>query len=124
MKGTIFFAPLDLYIDDRNVFQPDLIFISDENKDIITERGIEGTPDLVVEIISPSNSFVDRNTKRLKYLKLGVKEYWIIDGANRTLEIYKPVMEEIPELFIAGEGRVKSTIDKSINFDLEDLKLN
>lgn len=55
----------------RNVFQPDLVYLS--NKDILTERGIEGPTDLVVEIISPSNSYTDRNQKKTVILNLASK---------------------------------------------------
>jgi Uma2 family endonuclease len=54
-KGEVFFAPMDLYINEKNVFQPDLIYLSNKNKNFISERCIEGPPDIIIEIISPSN---------------------------------------------------------------------
>ncbi|MEQ8533807.1 MAG: Uma2 family endonuclease, partial [Imperialibacter sp.] len=51
--GEVFFSPIDLYVDDRNVFQPDLIFIAESNANAITKKGVEKAPDLIVEIISP-----------------------------------------------------------------------
>lgn len=121
--GEAFFAPQDLYIDNRNVFQPDLIYIPNEKKHIITERGIEGTPDLVAEIISPSNLFMDRNTKKNVYQKIGVKEYWLVDPANQTLEIYlcDQVDPDVPHLYLAGEGKVTSTVIASLEFDLKTI---
>ena len=119
--GIVFFAPMDLYIDNKNVFQPDLIYISKENKSIITHRAIEGVPDLVVEIISPSNIFSDRNTKKKVYQKIGIQEYWIVDPANQTLEIYlsNQADPEVPYLYLAGEGKVISTVIASLEFDLK-----
>jgi Uma2 family endonuclease len=88
--GEVFYAPIDLYIDQKNVFQPDLLVISKPKSSLITNRGIEGPPEIVIEIISPSNVFIDRNTKKKNYLDFGVQEYWIVDPGNRTLEIYAP----------------------------------
>lgn len=119
--GMVFYSPIDLYIDKKNVFQPDLIYISKENKNIISKRGIEGVPDLVVEIISPSNIFTDRNVKKKTYQKIGVKEYWIVDPGNQTLEIYTHSQpdQDTPHLYLAGEGQVTSTILSELAFDLK-----
>ena len=121
LNGEIFFSPIDLYIDSQNVLQPDLVYIDPSNQQIITKRGIEGTPDLVIEVISPSNSFVDRNTKRKKYLDLGVTEYWIVDPANQTLEIYRPEDYDTPSFHLVEEGTVTSKVDDKINFDLRSI---
>ncbi len=119
LSGEILFAPIDLYIDKQNVFQPDLVYLSEENKKFLTERGIEGPPDLIVEIISPSNSYTDRNQKKNMYLKFGVKEYWIVDPANKTVEIYTPLNgADVPVTFVAEKGEVKSTIIENLKFEL------
>ena len=116
-QGEIFFSPIDLYLNEKNVLQPDLIFITEDNKSIITERGIEGPPEIVVEVISPSNSFVDRNSKKRKYLEFGVREYWIVDPGNKTLEVYTDNLDK-PYLYLSGEGEVHSTVLKELKFDL------
>ena len=121
MQGETFFSPIDLYLGGKDVFQPDLVYVSASSKDIITDRGIEGVPELIAEIISPSNSFIDRNTKKKKYLKAGIQEYWIVDPANETLEIYTPEDEDNPRLYLARDGKVTSSISKTIHFDLEEL---
>ncbi len=120
-EGETFFSPIDLYLGDKDVFQPDLIYISESNKNIVSNRGIEGVPDLIAEVISPSNSFVDRNTKKKKYLKAGVVEYWIVDPANETLEIYTPDDEDNPRLYLAKDGEVNSIVSRKIHFDLKEL---
>jgi Uma2 family endonuclease len=119
--GIVFFAPIDLHIDRKNVFQPDLIYISKENKHIITQRAIEGVPDLVVEVISPSNIFSDRYIKKKIYQKIGIKEYWIVDPANQTLEIFlsRQADPDVPHLYVVAEGQVTSTLIPSLNFDLK-----
>ena len=117
-QGEFFFSPIDVYLDKKNVLQPDLIFISAENLGIISERGIEGPPDLVAEVVSPSNSYIDRNFKKKKYLEFGVKEVWILDPANKTLEIYSDSVDK-PELYLAGEGQLKSRVINNLSFGLE-----
>lgn len=117
----LLYAPIDLIVDDQNVYQPDLVYISKINRNIITNRGIEGVPDLVVEIISPSNIFIDRNTKKNMYHRMGVKEYWIVDPGNRTLEIYTQKNQETPDLYLAEEGIVSSSVLPSLQFDLKDI---
>lgn len=94
---NVFAAPIDVYlfedyrkewIDEhvRNWVIPDLIVICDKNK--VKKSKIIGSPDMVIEIISPSTAKIDRMDKRLAYGKAGVKEYWIIDPANQLVEVY------------------------------------
>jgi Uma2 family endonuclease len=120
-KGEILFALIDLYIDKKNVFQPDLVYLSDQKKEFISLRGIEGPPDLVVEIISPSNSYTDRNQKKNGYQQFGVTEYWIVDPANATLEIYAGHSWDVPVLYLAEDGDVTSSILKELKFNLKEI---
>jgi Uma2 family endonuclease len=87
--GEVFYAPIDVYLDDLNFYQPDLVFISEAQKEILSEEGlIEGVPDLVIEILSPSTGKYDRGGKMRVYEQHGVKEYWIVDLANKLIEVY------------------------------------
>jgi len=86
--GEIFFAPCDIVFSDINIVQPDLIFISKENHQILTELNIQGAPDLLIEILSPSTKENDRIFKKQIYEKFGVKEYWIIDPTQEAVEIW------------------------------------
>jgi len=119
-EGEFFFSPTDVFLDEKNVFQPDLLFISEDNKDIISERGIEGAPDLIIEVLSPSNAYLDRNIKKDIYFEKGVKEYWIVDLANQTLEIYTLAQKDKrkPHLYLVEKGTVKSTIISTLKFDV------
>jgi Uma2 family endonuclease len=121
--GICYFAPIDLFIDQKSVYQPDLLFLSRENRKIVSTRGIEGVPDIVVEIISPSNSFMDRNVKRKTYQRIGVKEYWIVDPANKTIEIYNSIQKnwDTPSLYLAEEGIVTSSVISELQFDLSEI---
>ncbi len=86
--GALFFAPTDVFLDERNVVQPDLFWVSPEHVDRLTERGLHGAPDLAVEILSPGSVRRDRVTKHALYERFGVREYWLADPANRTLEAF------------------------------------
>lgn len=86
-EGIVMFAPMDVYFDNGNVFQPDLLFISAERTEIIKNR-VEGAPDLVIEILSPSNAYYDLRLKKSAYEKYGVKEYIIVDPVEESLELH------------------------------------
>lgn len=73
--GRIFCAPVDLILEPTSVFQPDLLFIAKQHQNIITERAVEGVPDLVVEILSPATSRIDRLTKAQIYARHKVPAY-------------------------------------------------
>lgn len=85
-NGVILVAPIDVFFDEGNVFQPDIVFISNENAGIIKEARIEGAPDLVAEILSPSTGMNDKVRKKEQYERFGVKEYWIVDPVHLLIE--------------------------------------
>jgi Uma2 family endonuclease len=72
--------------NDDHVVQPDLTVICDPSK--ITEKGCEGVPDLIIEVLSPSTAKKDRGQKKRLYERAGVKEYWIVDPSNQTVEVF------------------------------------
>lgn len=86
---TPFYAPTDVVFDEYNVVQPDILVVCDRSK--ITDANIQGAPDLVVEILSPSTSRKDRREKRALYERFGVKEYLVIDPINETVERFRLV---------------------------------
>ena len=91
--GEIFVAPFDVVLDadssvSENIVQPDLMFVSKDRLNIITEDNIRGAPDLMVEILSASSIRRDRVDKMKIYAEFGVKEYWIIDTEQKTLEAF------------------------------------
>lgn len=88
--GTVLDAPLDVVFgegDEREVAQPDILFISNERRKIIAEQEIQGAPDLIVEILSPSTADYDRRYKRTLYARYGVREYWLVDPDAQTVEV-------------------------------------
>jgi len=87
--GKVYYAPVDVYLSDIDTFQPDIIFISKARLHIITETRVDGAPDIVVEILSPSTGYYDLVHKKNVYESSGVKEYWIVDLAGKTVEVVK-----------------------------------
>ncbi len=86
--GELFNAPLDVIFEEGvNRVQPDLIYISDENKGIIKDW-IRGVPDLLVEVVSKGSFYIDTVDKKEIYQKYGVKEYWIIFPEYDTIEVF------------------------------------
>lgn len=84
--GEVFIAPYDVHLDKENVYQPDIIFIAKENLSKIKENAFYGAPDLVIEILSPSNAKFDKQDKKEMYEHYGVKEYWIVDPETGSAE--------------------------------------
>ena len=89
--GRVFHSPMDVYLDDEEVLQPDVFWISGARLSIISEKRIDGAPDLVVEVFSPSTAQRDRTVKFDLYEKHGVREYWMIDPVNQYMEVYQLV---------------------------------
>jgi len=88
----------DVQLFKHDILQPDLVVVLKDRQHIITHSRIEGTPDLVVEILSQSTATRDRKLKRATYQKAGVREYWIVDPFEQKVEqlvlqdgIYKPL---------------------------------
>jgi len=87
--GRVFNAPIGVRLPNQPVpFEPDIVFISNARKEIIGDKYIEGVPDLLVEILSPSNWPYDRQTKFEVYRDAGVPEYWIVDYRKKTIEVF------------------------------------
>ena len=97
--GEVFYAPIDVFLNEYNAPQPDLVFVSEAKKNLVTNDGIMGTPDLVVEIISPSSVKRDRLQKRGIYERFAVPEYWIADPQNQEIEVYTLLAAGRYELF-------------------------
>ncbi len=85
--GVVVYAPVDVVLSTEDVLQPDILFISNERRHVITEKNVSGAPDLVVEILSSSTQERDKLIKRHLYAKHGVKEYWIVDPITKNIEV-------------------------------------
>ncbi len=87
--GKVYYAPVDVYLEDEETYQPDIIFISNTRLDIIKKEKIEGAPDIIIEILSPSTAYYDLVHKKEVYARHSVKEYWIVDPIGKWMELYK-----------------------------------
>jgi len=84
--GEVFVAPVDVRFADGYVIEPDVLFVSTAHADRMKEKWVEGAPDLVVEVLSPSTAKTDRTKKRDAFAKHGVPFYWLVDGDERIVE--------------------------------------
>jgi Uma2 family endonuclease len=86
--GQVIAAPMDVYLDEYNTVEPDLMWISSNRDSIIGEVRIMGAPDLIVEIFSPSTLKRDKHDKFKLYEKHGVREYWMVDLEYQQVEVW------------------------------------
>ncbi|CAG0940610.1 hypothetical protein BROC_01100 [Candidatus Brocadiaceae bacterium] len=86
--GKVLHAPCDVYLDNENVVQPDILFISKDRLNIIGDKNIQGAPNLVIEIISENSVYRDMVQKKRLYARFGVKEYWIVIPEEEEIEVY------------------------------------
>lgn len=88
--GQVCVAPVDVVLDEPRalVAQPDLVFIARNRLDIIDER-VWGPPDLVVEVLSPRTARRDRTVKLGWYQRYGVRECWLVDHVEQTVEVLR-----------------------------------
>jgi Uma2 family endonuclease len=87
-NGFLVSAPMDVKFDEGNILQPDILYIAEDRvEDLIKDR-VEGAPDLIVEILSPSNAYYDLRQKKDIYEKYGVKEYIIVDPIAQNADLY------------------------------------
>ena len=91
-------APFAVFLneDDRNYVEPDISVICDSSK--VDNRGYQGAPDFIIEIVSPSSQRMDYLTKLFKYRTAGVREYWIVNPLQRTVQVYSFEGTEITEI--------------------------
>ena len=89
--GEIFIAPFDVILSDTTVVQPDIMYVATDRSARASERGIEGAPTLVIEVLSPSTTRVDRQTKLELYARHDIPWYWIVEPDSRVVEVYKLV---------------------------------
>ena len=85
--GEVYSAPFDVVLSAWDVVQPDLLFVSNARAGIITDANLQGAPDLVVEILSPSTAERDKTFKYALYAEHGVGEYWIVDTDAKTITV-------------------------------------
>jgi Uma2 family endonuclease len=88
-RGRGFLAPFDVVFTFHDVVEPDVVFVAPDQLDILTDENIQGTPALVIEILSPSTRRRDQHIKRTLYERTGVREYWLIDPDVSTVTVFR-----------------------------------
>lgn len=87
--GKVFSAPLDVYLDNQHVVQPDVMWIAPESRCSVGEKRLQGAPDLVVEVLSPATARHDRTSKFHLYQDYQSEEYWIVDPVHKLVEVWQ-----------------------------------
>jgi Uma2 family endonuclease len=121
-----YIAPFDVRLpigdeqdeDTENVVQPDVVVVCDISK--LDDRGCKGSPDLIVEVLSPTTAKKDRNEKFKLYERVGVKEYWIVDPMHVTIEVFSLVDGKYGHAEIySKEDELKVGIFDDLTIDIE-----
>jgi len=86
--GYLFEAPTDVELAPHEIVVPDLVFVLTAHRAILGRHMIQGVPDLIIEILSPSTGRIDEGEKRDLYARVGVPEYWLIDPARETVRAF------------------------------------
>ncbi len=92
-RGRVFLSPFDVVFSFHDIVEPDLVFVAPDQFEILTAKNIQGTPALVVEILSPSTRKRDREIKRQLYDRSGVREYWLVDPEQDVVTIYRRAVD-------------------------------
>jgi Uma2 family endonuclease len=120
--GKVYAAPLGVVLDEENGLQPDLVYVSNSRLGILSRRGIEGAPDLVVEILSPSTRSRDRGVKMRRYAAAGVPHYWLVDPRTRALEAYRSTRQGYEHIGTYGPGSVfRPELFPGLEIPIDDL---
>jgi Uma2 family endonuclease len=112
--GRVLHAPLDVVLGSgaqREVVQPDILYVDRARAAIITKDEVAGAPDLVIEVLSPGTKRRDRGNKRTLYERSGVREYWIVDPESSSAEVYSLGPAGFgPALRYAARGEMTSAV--------------
>lgn len=120
--GQVYYSPIDVYFGEAETYQPDIVFVLKEKLSIVGETKIEGAPDLIIEILSPSTAYYDLGRKYEIYEKSGVKEYWVVHPERKSIEIYQnegnqfKLVQSVKEM-----GIINSPLLRNFKLNLEKI---
>lgn len=116
--GLVLYAPIDVYFEETETYQPDIVFISRERLNIIADERIKGAPDMIIEILSPRTAYYDLKKKFKVYERHGVREYWIVDPEDRSIAVYENREGEFTLAWeVTRKGKIESKV--ILGFELE-----
>ncbi len=118
--GRVLLSPVDVRLSLTDVVEPDLIFIPNERQALIGGKFIDGLPDLVLEVLSPSTKGRDLVRKRALYAHSGIAEYWIVDPEQETLLIHE-LRNGHYELIPSEQGTARSKVLTGLSVNVAQL---
>ena len=107
--GEVFHAPFDVLLSEIDIVVPDLVYLSKDRARFLTAKNLQGPPELVVEILSPSTRPRDERLKRDLYERVGVDEYWLVDPDGDTIVVYRRAGNAFEQLVRYTKGQVLTT---------------
>lgn len=120
--GRLLYAPFAVMFSPHDVFEPGIVFISEDRMSLFDDKGMRGSPDLCIEIASPSTRAYDRTVKLERYGRFGVDEYWIVDPDRKTVEVFVLENGAYTSMAVAQAGdRVVSRILPDIDLRADAL---
>ena len=120
--GRMLYAPTDVRLSNINVVQPDILFVSRERAHLITYNVIDGAPDLVIEILSPSTAALDKTRKRELYARYRVPEYWQADTDARRVVVLTLAGDDYEVAGVYGMGdTLVSPLLAGFRLDVDDI---
>lgn len=120
--GELFNAPMDVILNERNVYQPDVLFFRYKGKAKLGQRCIEGAPDFVVEILSDSTAHLDTGRKLGIYAASGVNELWTIDPEAKEVAVYDlSKSADQPQTTHAGKATFMSQTFPGLTFSCAEI---
>ena len=113
-------APFAVFLnkDDKTYIEPDISVICDKSK--LDDRGCNGAPDLVIEIVSPSSRKMDYTTKNALYSDAGVREYWIVDPEKQRTTIYR-YEEDAAPMIVPFQQNITVGIYRDLSINISEL---
>ncbi len=86
--GKAYDSPIELYLDEQNIYEPDVLYLKPNSRCAVEEKRLVGPPELIVEVLSPSTAKYDRQQKFRAYERHAVEEYWIVDALHNLIEVF------------------------------------
>ncbi|MCL6521399.1 MAG: Uma2 family endonuclease [Firmicutes bacterium] len=121
--GRVYPAPFDVVLSEETVFQPDVLFVREEHRGVVTEENVQGPPDLVVEVLSEATRECDLGLKLRLYAHYGVPETWIVDPDGRSVRIFRrgPEGRYVEETTVRPGQALTSPLLGDARFPVEEL---
>ena len=122
--GEVFGAPFDVVFSNFDVVEPDILYISNQRSRVLTEKNVQGAPDLVVEVGSPATRRRDEKTKLELYERVGVSEYWVVDPDLDVIKVYRSVegrYQRVAELTLDGRDVLTTPLLPGLELPLTEI---